>query len=159
MSEPRERVKTKLAMTVIGAFALLAGCGGDGGSDGVSKPEYIARANAVCTGSGKQAERLYSEVIGDGTPTPKLAQEFVSRLVDVFGQSVEDRTAIPAPEDDEQQVQRINAAGEQATAGFREAARSPGSAADLMRGISPDPAEEFDRLSGEYGITECAGKD
>jgi hypothetical protein len=155
----RTTMKTKFATAWIGALALLAGCGGDEGSDGLSKTEYIARANAVCTESAKQAEGLYSQVIGDRAKTPKLAQEFLTRLVDVFGQSVEDRTAIPAPEGDEQEIERINVAGEEATEGFREAATSPNSAADLMRGITPDPAEDYDRLSDEYGIEQCAGKD
>lgn len=148
-------------MAVIGICALgvLAGCDDDEADVPSARSDYVAKANAVCADSGQQADAVYQRVIGDAEQTPELAQEFLTQAADVFAQALKKRSEIPAPKGDAAEVRQINAAGKEALADFRQAATSPSSAAAVMQGETPDPALEFDRLSGEFGLTECAGRD
>jgi hypothetical protein len=149
---------TTLAIAAVG----LGACGDDNdatGDSAITKSDYVSQANAICRDTAGQAEDAYAEVIGNKPKTPALAQEFLARAAEIISSNVERRAAIPAPEGDEEIVAAINSAGEEAAAEFSELASSRSTAADLMRGLTPDPATEFDRLSGEYGLTECAGVD
>jgi hypothetical protein len=158
------RKNTRLSVAIIATVSALAlaACGDDddgSGDESISRADYIAQSNSICRGTAKSAERIYSDVFGNRPPNAAHSQEFLTQLLPVFEGGVEQRGEIPAPEGDEAEVEAINAAGQEAAAGFREAAASTASATKLMRGQTPDPAAEYDRLSGAYGIAQCAGRD
>ena len=139
---------------------MASSCGGDSddaSGESIAKSAYVVRANAICADTPGQAEEAYGRIIGNRQQTPALAQRFLAPAAEIIASNVERRGEIPAPEEDEGIVEETNSAGKEAAVQFIQAASSRDTAVALMRGITPDPASEFDRLSGEYGLTECAG--
>jgi hypothetical protein len=148
-------------LVALGCTALVAGCGGDDddddGGETITKSEYIDRANASCREHEAVAAEAYEVIVGGGQPTPAEAQEFLAIVAEEIRAGSEERAEIPAPEGDEEEIAAINAAAEEAAAGFEEAAASPEAARALMTGETPEPATEVDQLNREYGVEECSG--
>lgn len=154
--------RTALVAAMVGAVFVALGCGDDDGGaegSGPSKEQYIAAANEICVESRNEAEAVFEEAGFSGRPTPAEAQRALKGLLPVMQESFGGRAALDAPEGEEAAIEAIDAAGEEAVAEFERIAADRKESAALMSGQTPDPAIEVDRLSGEYGIDECAGVD
>jgi hypothetical protein len=154
MTRSISRKLTAVAVAFTAATSFMA-C--DDETAAITGSEFVSRSNAICAANAEKADALYAEILEDAARTPENAQAFLERLVPVFRNGVDDRREIPAPEGDEETVDAINSAGDEATAGFEAAAKTPQASAALMRGLTPDPAVEYDRLSAEYGVDGCVG--
>ena len=151
-----------MVATVLAAGLIVSGCNDEddsGAGQALTKEEYIAKANAVCVESRHGAEAAFERAGFSSKPTPAEAQRVLKALLPVMRQSFGGRAALEAPEGDEAAIGAIDDAGEEAVAEFERIADDPDAAQALMTGQTPDPATEVDRLSGEYGIDECAGVD
>jgi hypothetical protein len=150
---------------LVTASLFAAACGGDNGSDSISKSEYIARSNAACERSAKESELKFKRIVGAERPRRGEEQRYVSKAqrflrvaaIPIIGENIEDRRALGAPSGDEQEVAAIIAAGEKAIAGFERIAADKSRVEALFRGRTPDPATEFDARSRRYGIEKCGG--
>ena len=154
--------RTALVAVTVGAAGIAAGCGDDdggAGESGSSKARYIAAANEICVESRSEAEAVFQEVGFSGRPTPAAAQRALKGLLPVMRKSFGGRAALDPPEGEEEAIEAIDAAGEEAVGEFERIAADRSESAALMSGQTPDPATEVDRLSGEYGLDECAGVD
>jgi hypothetical protein len=113
-------VRWLLRIAVIAlAAALIAGCGGgddDGGtktttatettpppSDGaaITKPEYIERADAICT---KYKERT-KDLQGRQPDSYEEAADLYTRAIAIFEPAVREFEALPAPKGDERVIE------------------------------------------------------
>jgi hypothetical protein len=149
-----------MVMTALAAGLIVVGCDDDGGAEqAITKEEYVAKANQACAESRHRADAVFERVGFSGPPTAAEAQRVLQALVPVMRQSFEGRSAIEIPEGEEDAIGAINEAGDEALAEFERVAGDPAAAQALMTGQTPDPAIEVDRLSGEYGLDQCAGKD
>jgi hypothetical protein len=147
--------------TILAAALVAAGCGDDDAVE-VSSPtkaEYLARASAVCVEGRHAAEAVFERVGFSGRPSAAEAQRALQALLPVMRESFGGRAALEVPEGEEQEIAAIDEAGAEAVAEFARIAADPQASLALMTGRTPDPATEVDRLSGEYGLSECAGKD
>ncbi len=76
--------ETKAHAARRGNRAARAGAGcGDGSNQelALSKPRYIAKANASCVRHETQAGEAFGRIIGDGRPTAAEAQRFLAEAV------------------------------------------------------------------------------
>jgi hypothetical protein len=146
-----------LLLAAVGA-AVAAGCGEDDDDAGLSKADYIAKANASCAKHEKRAGAAFPRIVGRGTPTAAEAQRFLSEaVVPALRDGVEERARIPAPEGDEERIRAINAAARKAVAGFEGIAADRSRSHALMIGKAADPATEVDTLNRRYGVDKCGG--
>jgi len=150
------------AVLAVGALTA-AGCGGDDDDEGAEEPsksEYIASSNALCKESEAVAAEGFERIIGSGRPSPAEAQRVLREaVIPAIRRNVGEREALVPPEGDEAEVEAIISAGNEAVAGFEEVAADRRQVEALFRGELRDPATEFDSLSREYGIEQCAGGD
>jgi hypothetical protein len=153
--------RTMLMAATIGAVLIAPGCGDDDADEasGPSKKEYVARANEICVNSREEADGVFQDAGFSGRPTPAEAQQALQALLPVMQESFGGRAALEAPDGEEEAIEKIDDAGEAAVAEFERIAADRDQSVALMSGQIPDPAAEVDRLSAEYGLTECAGKD
>jgi hypothetical protein len=150
-----------LVAATIGAVLIAPGCADDD-ADEASEPtraEYTASANEICIESRHAAEAVFQEAGFSGRPTPAEAQRALQALLPVMQESFGGRAALEVPEGEEEAIEAIDDAGQKALAEFERIAAERDESVELMSGQIPDPATEVDRLSGEYGLDECAGKD
>jgi hypothetical protein len=153
MTSTRKRLTVALA-----AVGLAATACGDDDSTTISKAQYVAQSNAICTSTQKASGEAFVRIVGKGHPTPRQAQRFLTEsVVPQMRRNVAERAQIPVPAGDAEQVRAILAAGRRAIAAFEQIATDRAQTAALFRGASPDPAREFDALSKRYGIAHCSG--
>jgi hypothetical protein len=151
---------TRYIASVLAAAFVVAGCGDDGvETSGPTKEEYIASANEACVEGRHGAEAVFERVGFSGRPSAAEAQRALQALLPVMRESFGSRAALEAPEGEDQEIAAIDEAGAEAVAEFERIAADPEASLALMTGQTPDPATEVDRLSGEYGLSACAGKD
>ena len=95
----RARYTACLAVT---AGLVLAGCGGDGdgGSQTLTRTQFVARANAICAKARGQTAQFSEDFPAD--PTPQQAQQFFKKVAPYSERAADKIAALPAPADDEQ---------------------------------------------------------
>ena len=160
----RGRPPARAAAVAGGMLALvlsagLAACGDDDkDKQGLSKQDYIAKANASCVKHEKAAGAAVPRIIGAGRPTAEEAQRFLSQaVVPALRDGTAERAKLPAPQGDDEQIRAINSAAKKAVAGFKRIAVDRSRAHALMLGKASDPATEVDTLNRRYGIEKCGG--
>lgn len=149
------RLDPKLILTVVlltGAL-LVAGCGGDdddqgAGSPPLSKEEYIAQGDAICTAGDEELVAEAEERFGSAEEAPPRAEQeaFISEIVAPgFEQQLEELRELSPPEEDQEQIDALLAALEELADA---AANDPGAVID-------GEFTEASRLAREYGFTAC----
>ena len=142
----------------VGAAAAVAACGGDD-DKGLSKAEFVKRANAICAQANARGEQLAKTAFRNpARPRPEELQAVLREAVTVNRKVISDLRALKPPEADRSQIDAILAAGERSTTAYEQASRSPQASAELFEktGTPQDPSAEADRLAGQYGLSECA---
>jgi hypothetical protein len=151
-------VRTCLSCLV--AVALLAGCGGSGGDNddaGLTKAEWIAKADALC-------KRSRAEV--NAIPEPETEDDFDEYLVDVLATARRfdpEFAALAPPEGDEETVRKLVELNEEKTRLFEQlvAAVRAQDAPKVQRIVNEGTAKtnEFAAAARAYGSKECAKTD
>lgn len=149
-------VSVRRVLVLAAAAATLAGCGGSGDNDeeGVSKAEWIAKADALCKQSFAASERV---------PQPQTTEQFDDYLAEMLALSrrFDPRfEALGAPEGDEDTVANLVRLNEEGTLLLRnllEAVRAR-DVAKVERIVSQGTANarEFAAAARAYGAKECA---
>jgi hypothetical protein len=142
---------------LVATAVALAGCGGSGDNgeeEGLSKAEWIAKADALCKQSFADAERV---------PQPQSTDQFDEYLAEMLALSRRfdpKFEALEAPEGDEDTVQNLVRLNEEGTLLLRnllDAVRAQ-DVAKVERIVSQGTANarEFAAAARAYGAKECA---
>lgn len=149
----------RLIALLVGAMAVAmvaAGCGGDGDDDSsLTKAQFVKQGNAICAAGNKKMEGEFEAFAKEHNLSEKKAPseaqftELAEQII-VPGVStqVEELRGLPAPSGDEEQVDEILTAAEDAVA---ETEDDPSSVADEKT----DPFAEANKLARAYGLTTC----
>jgi hypothetical protein len=141
------------------AAALLAGCGGSGGDgdEGLTRAEWIAKADTLCKQSLAEVNAI---------PEPKTEEDFDEYLTDVLATARRfdpEFAALEPPEGDEETVRKLVSLNEEKTRLFEElvAAVRAQDAAKVQRIVNEGTAKtnEFAAAARAYGSEECAKTD
>ena len=151
---------TKLLALAIAAMAFAAaGCGGGDdttvtagvsgatGASGapLSKSEFITQADAICKQGNAQINQAGKQEFSGGQPSQsELEQFYTDELIPDVQDELDQIRALPAPEGDEDQVNEILDAADQAT---QKIAADPTSADTAF--------DQADQLAQDYGLKEC----
>jgi hypothetical protein len=145
------------------AIALIAaGCGG--GDDSTSttaaltKAEFLKQGNQICTEGNKKIDAGFEEFADEENLKPNQepsdAQKEESAetiLLPGVAEQVEDVKALGAPSGEEEQVEEIIEAAEEAVEGGEEDPIS-------LFAEGQGPFAKVNKLAREYGLTACAGE-
>jgi hypothetical protein len=144
---------TTRAVALLVAAGLAVSASGCGGSEGVSKSEYLAKAKAVCQ-KGNQtltdaSKATFANVPPGQKPSDPEVEAFVRQTVipTVRGQ-VKELRALPPPKGKKAKVEEIYRALDK---GLDELDKSPKKLLD-----GSNPFAEADSLATKYGISVCA---
>jgi hypothetical protein len=137
---------------VVAAGVLLAACGGGGG---LSKADYVAKANAICRAAAKQVTDLDAPGRSDVSELPKVASEVVA----VQRKALDRLKAIKAPKDDRTEIAKWIALVDQTIDQAEVSARSQRSG-DITRAIAANLNgaaldKRADQLARSYGLRGC----
>jgi hypothetical protein len=163
------KVMTILALAGAGVALVATGCGGDDDDDTtaattatttaaagepLSKQEFIAEADTICSQGDREINQAANETFGGGQePSQEEQEQFVTDTVlpNIQGQ-IDGIRALTPPEGDEDQVTAIVDA---AQSGIDEVEQDP--SAFTQQGGGSDPFAEANRLAQDYGLTACGG--
>jgi hypothetical protein len=153
------------------AGLLFAACGAD--AEALSKPEFIAQANAICRASNDEAEPFFDEIYADlpdedfDDPANGFVifvrwDEALDSVKPIFDKQLEDIRDLEPPAEDKQLIDTLIADQQAALDNFQRdiAAAATGDQAALAAlDTEEDPFEDIDRRAREYGLTVCGEAD
>jgi hypothetical protein len=147
-----------IAISVLALAAVAAGCGGgDDTSDSsatLTKAEFIKAADAICGDANKQSQKdaeAFAEK-NDFTLEKATEEQLEDAISAVFvpslNQQVEELSALGAPDGDEEQVEAITGALEEAATEIKD---------DPSTVLAGKALTEPAKLADEYGLKVCGG--
>jgi hypothetical protein len=153
------------------AGLLFAACGGD--AEALSKPEFIAQANAICQASNDAAEPFFEDIYTDlpdedfDDPANGFVifvrwDEALDSVKPIFDKQLDDIRALEPPAEDKQLIDTLIADQQTALDNFQRdiAAAATGDQAALAAlDTEEDPFDDIDRRAREYGLTVCGEAD
>ena len=142
---------------LIALGALVAGCGSDDETTTdetvtLTKAEFIKQGDAICQKGNDQSEKEAEEFAEENDFTlEKASEEQIEEaigevLVPILNRQVEEIEALGAPEGEEEKVEEILTALEDASADVEE---------DPSRAFEGEPLKEAKRLAEDYGFKVC----
>lgn len=151
-------MKKGVFLSLLGVLAVMSlaivGCG-DGDDEttaSLTRAEFVSQANAVCVRGTKERSAKFREAAKEAKPGQTFSdadREQVVRdvLIPPYRKVIEDLKKLGAPEGDEQEVEAIVEAMEEAA---DKVEADPGPAVQ-----STVQFTEANKLSAEYGLTDC----
>jgi hypothetical protein len=141
---------TLLAAACLAASALS--CGG-GGSKGITKTDYLARAKLVCQKGNRDLKSASDDVMAKVPPGSKLTDaqitDFVrNTVIPTIRDQVKQLRAIPPPKGEKAHVEEIY---KELDKGLDQLQKDPKKLTDGSNVFA-----EADTLANKYGITVCA---
>lgn len=139
-----------IAVAMVAAAVAIAGCGGGGSDEPLTKAEFIKQANAICQQSAERRSKLIAEFIQQANPKAnreKLQEEVVQRALPTYETATQQIDELAAPQGDDEKVQKIVEAMEEAV---KKAEADPHSAL-----INEAAFKKADQLVKSYGLKDC----
>jgi len=158
----------------VGAGLFTAACGIQGDdAEALSKPEFVAEANAICQAGNDQLDLVFDGIyaglddidVNDPDNELLIFKRWDAALIDagpIVDQELDDIGALEPPVGDEEFIETLLA--DQAAA-FAEFTRLMKAAADGDQAAlatlesDEDPFDDIDRRAREYGLTVCGESD
>jgi hypothetical protein len=140
-----------LAVLVIALIGSLAGCG-SGDEDSLTKKEFQQQATVVCHKGEQEREEALSAALqefeeGEGKSQAKAQEEAVLAVLDSYDRMTSSLADLGAPDGDEEKVEGITTAMEDAAAKVR---ANPQTATG-----SGLPFKEPNEMLADYGLKDC----
>lgn len=153
-----QRIRTAAAGVLATATIAAIGCGGDSedststSATGGTRAEFIASADEICTQTAEEIAAETAELFPQGAAaTEKQVQQlFVDVTIPALIDQYEQIGALPVPQEDEEEVDALLSAADDALA---EAEKDPASLLVLQG--DETPFSEVIRLSTDYGFEVC----
>ena len=161
-----------IAALAAGVGLLTAACGDD--AEALSKPDFVAQANAVCQKSNDQINPIFETIYADTDEidwtdrTNELLlfvrwDEAMQQVVPIIDQQLDDIRALAPPAGDEALIDTLLADQEAAITEFaglmKAAAGGDQAALEALDSSNEDPFDDINRRAREYGLTVCGEED
>jgi hypothetical protein len=130
-----------VSLAALIAALVVAGCGGGGNSDPLTKSEFVEQANSICKDAAAERDAALEDVAkGDSEFVTEAALPPVQKMTEELSELV-------PPVGDKKEVQAIVAAFR---AGIKKVEADP---TNLVSDVGA--FAQADKLATEYGLTDC----
>ncbi|MDX2380667.1 MAG: hypothetical protein QNM02_13020 [Acidimicrobiia bacterium] len=157
---------TNLTTAIATAGLIFAACGDD--PEPLSKPQFVAQANAICQTTNDQLVPIFENVWAiedDVDPTDPANEllifarwdEAMDEVVPIVDEQLDDLRELSPPAEDEDLIETLFADQESAIADFAGLmdAAAGGDQAAMAELELDDPFDDINRRAREYGLTVC----
>jgi hypothetical protein len=140
------------AAAVCAVSSLLAGCGGKQ----VTKPDVVARGNAICAGALRDIRAVPAPAGASGSPAGLSA--YVRQVAPIFEKEAEAIQALPKPPQQRALLERYMSAVGRDASHYRMlvAAARGGDTAGVAQALANLRTSPSASLASEYGLSQCA---
>jgi hypothetical protein len=143
-------VRGRAAVGACLAVAVIAaGCGGDDDSDAISKPEFLAKGNAICKRGNAVEEQAFAG-FKDRPTKAQIVEVITGTILPNIQRQIDQLRALGAPAGDDDEVSGML---DDAQRALEQERANPAAAATES---APDPFADVARRLHAYGLTECA---
>ena len=141
-----------VAACALATGAIAAGCGNDGGSDPLSKSEYIKQGDEICKQGTQELNQQAKHEFGNQQASKSQVETFAVDVVanNLQGQ-IDDLRNLSAPEGDQDQVNAIYDAADEGIAQIED------DPSIISGGGTPPGFKQANQLASAYGFKECGG--
>jgi len=141
------------ALAAAAGLAVVASACGGGGSQGISKADYLAKAKLVCQAGNRQLKSATDDVLAKIPPGQKMSDaqinDFVHQtVIPTIKDQIKKLRALPPPKGEKDHVEEIYDALDK---GLQQLDKDP---AKLTNGSNV--FADADALANKYGISVCA---
>jgi hypothetical protein len=126
-------------MLIIATALAFTGCGGgdgNGGSQALTREQFIAKANAICAEARGHTARFSQDFPGQNA-TPQQAQQFFKKVAP-FSEQAADKIAALAPPAGDEQLQKLQDAYQKEASKIAAAGESPAKAKAALKSKAGD---------------------
>jgi hypothetical protein len=142
-----------LVLAVVFAALVLVACGDDDeDGEALSKPEYIAQADAICKKSNDDFNALFDTTF---PVTQGAIPAFFEKATAIARKQNEDLRELEEPEADSEEIEKLLATGDKVVADFEKASEDPEFGAQLFTEEGGENTRAFDEQAKAYGFKEC----
>ncbi len=151
---------------------LAAACGSD--AEALSKPEFIAQANAICQASQDEADPIFDAIwaeFDEDTDFDDPAvqdvifvrfDEVIDDVKPIFDRQLDEIRALEPPSEDKQLIEELLDDQEAALDEFAQLMEAAAAGDEQARATidgEADPFDDIDRRARAYGLTVCGSQD
>jgi len=139
-----------IAGVLIATAVAIAGCGGGGSDETLTKAEFTKQANAICKKSADRRNKVISDFVQQADPKDdpeKQQEELVQAALPTYETAAQQIDELAAPEGDDKKVQEIVEAMEGAV---KRAEADPQTAL-----VTNAAFKKPDQLAESYGLDDC----
>jgi hypothetical protein len=147
----------RIALCLVAAAGFGAGvaCGGDS-TPPLSTEEFTQRSNAICEAGDAKLADAGKEILKNTTKPEHLAKFYLDHTLPNARDNLEEIKKLKPPEENEDTVKKMLAAGKKATESVEKGLKKQGPAYLSAKGSNP--FKEFDETARELNLTACAFK-
>jgi hypothetical protein len=153
----QSRKMTALAMLIISGSIALGGCG-SGGGNRLTKPEFAAKANAICSAAYKKLAARENPFVYRGSP--KEQADFMAKALPFYTEELASLKALSPPLAEQKTFLRLITLSEELpTQVEKEIAALRNKDAATARELDYEnaaTARKIDQLFTELGATKCS---
>jgi hypothetical protein len=148
--------KSFIVSLAASVLILVAGCQGGSSGDELSKAEFIAQANAICSAANERIGALPAPDIADPSATPRT----ISQVVEIQRNAVAKLRVLDPPHEDvpaiEEWLEFVDRTLDQAVIAARALARDNREVMNEANARGRDAQMRADELARLYGTNRCA---
>ncbi len=151
---------------------LAAACGSD--AEALSKPEFVAQANAICQATQDEADPLFDAIWAefdedtdfDDPATQALIfvrfDEVIDDVKPIFDRQLDEIRALEPPSEDKELIEELLDDQQAALDEFARVLAAAAAGDEQARATidgEDDPFEDVDRRARAYGLTVCGSQE
>lgn len=145
-----------LAALIIAVALLASSCGGE---ERLSRSEYIAQGDAICTRTNEKFEQVFQDIPGPQAK-PEQIQTFLTRVVPIVEEIITGFEGLSPPEDLQDEQDEAVAELRKARDAIREASEDPNKATTFFQQAEEqDPLERANVIAREVGFKVCGAEE
>lgn len=139
-------------VAVVLGGSLLVACGSDDSDEALSKSEFIAKGDAICSKSNAEFQKLFDT---DFPTTQAAIPTFFDKAAASYRKQVNGLRELKEPEADKARMEKLLASGDRTLADFEKASMDAKFGATLFSEEGGKNSRAFEKQAKAYGFAKC----
>ncbi len=163
--------RARIAIIILLVGLLAAACGSD--AEALSKPEFIAQANAICQATQDEVDPIFGAIWAEFDEDTDFDDPAIQDLIfvrfdeviddvkPIFDRQLEEIRALQPPSEDKELIEELLDDQQAALDEFAQVLEAAAAGDEQARATiddEDDPFEDVDRRARAYGLTVCGSQ-
>jgi hypothetical protein len=136
-------------------MAALGACGSSGGSKGLSKAEFVTKAEAICAAGNAKIAKISDSFKGKNPSIEQFKSAYTDQLIPVFRSEIDDLRALLAPDADRDTIKKMLDTLSKGVDQAKSEVEAAKTQADLGKIVEPPDMKTASAQAKAYGLPTC----